>query len=135
MPRDQQKDQQKDDGSKDQQQPGKDDKESEEQKQKEQEQKKGDKKEPGQKRDNESDMKQEQPKGMQPKEGGQQLITTMWQTKGRRFGNASQNYSQIILACFLRLNELVTREGLICPVEREPKPEGPDTSSAPLDDI
>ena len=72
---------------------------------------------------------------IKPKEGGQQLITTMWQTKGRRFGNASQNYSQIILACFLRLNELVAREGLICPVEREPQPQGPDTSPAPPDDI
>ena len=42
-----------------------------------------------------------------PKEGGQQLITQMWQTKAGHFGNASQNYSQLALASFLVLNELL----------------------------
>lgn len=73
-------------------------------------------------------------KRIKPKEGGQKLITKMWQTKGRRFGNASQNYSQIILACFMELDEAVRKEGIICP-ELNQKPSEPDTSPAPLDAI
>ena len=33
-----------------------------------------------------------------PTEGGQQLITKMWQTKAAKFKNSSQNYSQLALA-------------------------------------
>lgn len=33
-----------------------------------------------------------------PKEGGQQLIQAMWQSKAAQFGNNSQNYSQLALA-------------------------------------
>lgn len=50
-----------------------------------------------------------------PSSGGQQLITELWQTKGRRFGNASQNYSQIILAAFMELDGLLETTGIICP--------------------
>lgn len=50
-----------------------------------------------------------------PKEGGAELITELWQTKGRRFGNASQNYSQIILAAFMEIDELLERKGILCP--------------------
>ena len=44
---------------------------------------------------------------IQPTQGGQELITQMWQTKAGRFGNASQNYSQLALASFLVLNEML----------------------------
>ncbi len=43
-----------------------------------------------------------------PSEGGQSLITQMWQTKAGHFGNASQNYSQLALASFLVLNEMLS---------------------------
>lgn len=52
-----------------------------------------------------------------PKEGGIELIKKLWQTKGRRFGNASQNYSQITLASLFELDELIRRKGIICPEE------------------
>lgn len=58
-----------------------------------------------------------------PKEGGAELITELWQTKGRRFGNASQNYSQIILAAFMELDQLLERKGIICPPEMISDPE------------
>ncbi len=73
-------------------------------------------------------------KRIKPKEGGQALITKMWQTKSRRFGNASQNYSQIILACFMELDALLQTEGIICP-DLEAKPTDPDTSPVPLDAV
>ncbi|MEL7530480.1 MAG: transglycosylase SLT domain-containing protein [Bacteroidota bacterium] len=73
-------------------------------------------------------------KRIKPKEGGQALITKMWQTKGRRFGNASQNYSQIILACFMELDALLQTEGIICP-DLDAKPKDPDTSPVPLDAV
>ena len=57
-------------------------------------------------------------KKIRPKSGGLELITTMWQTKSRRFGNASQNYSQIALASLLELDEVLKTEGIICPEER-----------------
>lgn len=50
-----------------------------------------------------------------PTSGGQELITELWQTKGRRFGNSSQNYSQIILAAFMELDSLLETMGIICP--------------------
>lgn len=42
-----------------------------------------------------------------PKEGGQQLIQTMWNTTAASFGNNSQNYSQLALASQLILHDLV----------------------------
>ncbi|MEM6806692.1 MAG: hypothetical protein AAF696_35150, partial [Bacteroidota bacterium] len=54
---------------------------------------------------------------MRPKEGGIEFIKKIWQTKARRFGNASQNYSQITLASLLELDELIARKGIICPDE------------------
>jgi hypothetical protein len=44
---------------------------------------------------------------IRPSEGGQSLITKMWQTKAGGFGNASQNYSQIALATLMVLSEKV----------------------------
>lgn len=43
-----------------------------------------------------------------PSVGGQQLIQLMWQTKAGGFGNASQNYSQIVLAALLTLDKILT---------------------------
>lgn len=54
---------------------------------------------------------------IRPKEGGIGLIQKIWQTKARRFGNASQNYSQITLASMLEMDELIRRKGIICPEE------------------
>ncbi len=42
-----------------------------------------------------------------PKEGGLQLITTMWQTKAAKFKNSSQNYSQLALASQMIVAELI----------------------------
>lgn len=42
-----------------------------------------------------------------PTEGGQALITKMWQSEWGGFKNASQNYSQVALASLLRLHELI----------------------------
>ncbi|MEO0582078.1 MAG: hypothetical protein AAF135_07650 [Bacteroidota bacterium] len=56
---------------------------------------------------------------IRPKKGDQTLITKIWQTKSRRFGNASQNYSQITLATLLELDELIQKEGIFCPLAQE----------------
>lgn len=49
-----------------------------------------------------------------PTKGGQQLIQKMWQTKAGGFGNASQNYTQVVLAALLTLDKiLVDSEALI----------------------
>ena len=57
---------------------------------------------------------------IKPKEGGMQLISTLWQTTYRRFGNASQNYSQIALASLLELHELAAEDpASICPIAEE----------------
>lgn len=49
-----------------------------------------------------------------PAEGGQQLIQKMWQTKAGGFGNASQNYSQVVLAALLTLDKILHEsDGLI----------------------
>lgn len=56
-------------------------------------------------------------KKIQPKEGGMQLMLDLWQTRSRRFGNASQNYSQIVLAALMELDDMVQNTGLICPPE------------------
>lgn len=42
-----------------------------------------------------------------PKEGGQSLITEMWQNTAASFGNNSQNYTQLALASQLILHEMV----------------------------
>ncbi|TNE53042.1 MAG: lytic transglycosylase domain-containing protein [Bacteroidetes bacterium] len=44
---------------------------------------------------------------IQPKQGGQKLITQLWQTKAGKFGNASQNYTQVVLASQLILHDMV----------------------------
>jgi len=44
---------------------------------------------------------------MKPTEGGQMLITKMWQSEWGGFKNASQNYSQVALASLLRLREMI----------------------------
>lgn len=45
-----------------------------------------------------------------PKEGGQVLIQKMWHTKAGGFGNASQNYSQVVLAALLTLDNLLKND-------------------------
>jgi hypothetical protein len=42
-----------------------------------------------------------------PKEGGQELITAMWQNTAASFGNNSQNYTQLALASQLILHDIV----------------------------
>lgn len=44
---------------------------------------------------------------IKPTSGGQDLITKMWQTEAASFGNASQNYTQLIIASQLILNDMV----------------------------
>jgi hypothetical protein len=44
---------------------------------------------------------------LNPTEGGQGLITKMWQSEWGGFKNASQNYSQVALASLLRLHDLI----------------------------
>lgn len=45
-----------------------------------------------------------------PQTGGISLIRELWQTSYRRFGNASQNYSQLVLASMIRLDQIVLNE-------------------------
>jgi hypothetical protein len=40
-----------------------------------------------------------------PKEGNMDLIYTLWRTSAGRFKSASQNYSQLVLAAMLEMNE------------------------------
>ncbi|GAB4416217.1 MAG: hypothetical protein OHK0039_25410 [Bacteroidia bacterium] len=49
-----------------------------------------------------------------PDTGGISLLQTLWQTKSRRFGNASQNYSQLALAALLELDALLETQGIVC---------------------
>lgn len=42
-----------------------------------------------------------------PTKGGQQIITSLWQTTAASFGNNSQNYSQLALASQLILHDMV----------------------------
>lgn len=46
---------------------------------------------------------------MSPTEGGQGLITQMWQTEYRGFKNVSQNYSQLALASQFILNDIIQK--------------------------
>lgn len=47
---------------------------------------------------------------IQPTEGGQELIKSMWQNKAAGFGNNSQNYTQLALAAQLRMYEILQQE-------------------------
>jgi hypothetical protein len=40
-----------------------------------------------------------------PTEGNMDLIFTLWRTQTSRFKSASQNYSQLVLAAMLEMNE------------------------------
>jgi hypothetical protein len=40
-----------------------------------------------------------------PKEGNMELIYTLWQTQAGRFKSSSQNYSQLVLAAMLEMDE------------------------------
>jgi hypothetical protein len=50
-----------------------------------------------------------------PRKGGPEVILGLWKTDHRRFGNASRNYSQIILAAQMELFEILSQEGIRCP--------------------
>ena len=55
------------------------------------------------------------------KYGGMGLIRKMWQTEIKGFKNASQNYSQIILASLLELDRIIYKAcDVICPAIPEP---------------
>jgi hypothetical protein len=45
-----------------------------------------------------------------PKQGGQELIKSMWQTSAAGFGNNSQNYTQLALAAQLILHEMIYQQ-------------------------
>lgn len=47
---------------------------------------------------------------IQPKEGSQEVIKSMWQNTAGGFGNNSQNYSQLALAAQLVLHDMVYEE-------------------------
>jgi hypothetical protein len=47
---------------------------------------------------------------IRPKEGGMDLIRTMWQTQYRGFKNESQNYSQIALASMILFDRMISAE-------------------------
>lgn len=42
-----------------------------------------------------------------PEQGNMELITKMWQTEAGGFRNASQNYSQLVLASMLELDDII----------------------------
>lgn len=44
---------------------------------------------------------------IKPKNGGKQLITTIWHSEYGNFGNSSQNYSQLALAALIVLDDLI----------------------------
>ncbi|MEM6763574.1 MAG: hypothetical protein AAF655_01560 [Bacteroidota bacterium] len=45
-----------------------------------------------------------------PQKGGAALIQQLWKTSYRRFGNASRNYSQLALACLMKLEFTLARD-------------------------
>ena len=47
-----------------------------------------------------------------PTEGGQALITTMWQTSAAAFGNSSQNYTQLALASQIILHDMTKKHSV-----------------------
>ena len=55
-----------------------------------------------------------------PQKGGMELIQKLWSAEYRGFRNASQNYSQVALASFLELDEIIANEcNIICPSEND----------------
>lgn len=48
------------------------------------------------------------------KQSSPQLIIDLWEAKSRRFGNASQNYSQIALAALLEVDAIMAELDLAC---------------------
>jgi hypothetical protein len=48
---------------------------------------------------------------MNPCEGNIDLIKELWQTRAGAFGMASQNYSQVVLANLIELDELIRLTG------------------------
>ena len=42
-----------------------------------------------------------------PSVGDKELITTMWQTEAGGFRNASQNYSQLVVASMIELDHII----------------------------
>lgn len=58
-------------------------------------------------------------RNIQPLLGGMPLIMRVWKTHYRRFGNASQNYSQIALAALMELEDRIyDRGGFFIPTDR-----------------
>ncbi len=47
---------------------------------------------------------------LQPSSGEMSLITQLWQTKYKSFGNASQNYSQVAIASLLELDDIIYKK-------------------------
>jgi len=47
---------------------------------------------------------------IQPTQGGKDFIRTMWRTEAGGFKNASQNYSQLVLASLLELEDIILHE-------------------------
>ncbi|MES2589290.1 MAG: transglycosylase SLT domain-containing protein [Bacteroidota bacterium] len=45
-----------------------------------------------------------------PTVGGQELITKMWQTEAGSFGNSSQNYTQLVIASQMILQDMVGKD-------------------------
>lgn len=45
-----------------------------------------------------------------PTQGSKKLITEIWKTSHRRFGNASQNYTQIVLAALLEFDHVLIQD-------------------------
>jgi len=50
---------------------------------------------------------------LNPTEGNMQIITQLWQTEIGNFRNSSQNYSQLVLATMLQLDEIIYNKGNI----------------------
>ena len=63
-----------------------------------------------------------------PTEGNMNLIYTLWHTETRHFKSASQNYSQLVLAALLEVNE---KFGL-APSQQFPQPKPLDYTTPPL---
>ncbi|MEO1452083.1 MAG: hypothetical protein AAFV07_21305, partial [Bacteroidota bacterium] len=66
---------------------------------------------------------------VRPDTGGVPLFKSLWQKKSRRFGNASQNYSQIALAALLELDVVLSRTGILCPPDEERISQGDSADS------
>ena len=49
----------------------------------------------------------------QPTEGNMNLIYNLWMAETRHFKSASQNYSQLVLAAMLEMNERLMRKKMI----------------------